>query len=70
MRGKDHHVACPQRDDYVPFCVKKEDIYGHMVWVDEYGDYKILYYFVPSLQDYNSIEIELKKRRVSGFEWD
>jgi len=38
MRGKDHHVACPQSNDYVPFCVKKEDIYGHMVWVDEYGE--------------------------------
>tara|TARA_B100000315_G_C14049704_1_gene351330 strand:- start:95 stop:430 length:336 start_codon:yes stop_codon:yes gene_type:complete len=39
-------------------------------WVDEYDEYKILYYFVPDLQDYNSIEIEIKTGRVSGFEWD
>ena len=40
------------------------------IWVDEYGEFKILYYFVPSLQDYNSIEIDIKQRRVSGLEWD
>lgn len=32
--------------------------------------YKILYYFIPKLNDYNSIEIDAGTGRVSGFEWD
>ena len=31
---------------------------------------RILYYFIPKLNDYNSIEINVETGQVSGFEWD
>ncbi|MCK5330671.1 MAG: hypothetical protein KAK01_04615 [Candidatus Marinimicrobia bacterium] len=31
---------------------------------------RILYYFIPKLSDYNSIEINVETGQVSGFEWD
>ena len=40
------------------------------VWIDEKMEFKMLYYFLPELQDYNSIEINLKTGKTAGFEWD
>ena len=48
------------------------DVFGipDSSWVDEYDEFKILYYYIPEYQDYNFIEIDLKSGAVSGFEWD
>ncbi len=40
------------------------------VWIDEKMEFKMLYYFLPELQDYNSIEINLNTGKTAGFEWD
>ena len=40
------------------------------VWIDEKMEFKMLYYFLPELQDYNSIEINLKTGKTAAFEWD
>jgi len=40
------------------------------VWVADSQKYKILYYFIESLNDYNSVEIDITSKKVDGFEWD
>lgn len=40
------------------------------VWVDEDGSVKIYYYYVPEIQDYNSVEMNPENGKVVGFEWD
>ena len=40
------------------------------VWVDEKTDFRVLYYYVPDIQDYNSVEVDQRTRLVLGFEWD
>jgi hypothetical protein len=40
------------------------------IWVDEKKEFKILYYFIADLQDYNSVEIDLTTGNATGFEWD
>lgn len=40
------------------------------VWVDDEWSAMIWYYFIDEFKDYNSIEINVKKFRVTGFEWD
>ena len=40
------------------------------VWVSDEQPYYVLYYFRPALQDYNSIEFNIKFRKVTGYEWD
>gem|GEM_PF-268405 len=40
------------------------------VWVDDQQQIEILYYFIPRLQDYNSVELDMKTKSVTGFEWD
>lgn len=40
------------------------------VWIEEDQNYKIFYYYIPEIRDYNSIEMDVKTQRVSGFEWD
>ena len=40
------------------------------VWLNERQSTKFLYYFIPNIQDYNTIEISAKTDSVSGFEWD
>ena len=40
------------------------------VWTDEKMEFKMLYYFLPELQDYNSVEIDLTTGKTAGFEWD
>ncbi len=40
------------------------------LWIDETSDFRILYYFVPEIQDYNSIEVDQRTGFVLGFEWD
>lgn len=40
------------------------------VFVDFNQTYRILYYYIPKINDYNSIEIDLETGRATGFEWD
>ena len=40
------------------------------VWVDEAIEFQMLYYYMPEFKDYNSVEIDLKTKCASGFEWD
>ena len=40
------------------------------VWVADSQKYKVLYYFIESLDDYNSVEIDITSKKVNGFEWD
>ncbi len=40
------------------------------VWVSDDEKYKILYYYIEFLDDYNSVEINVKTMKVSSFEWD
>tara|TARA_B110000014_G_C19961279_1_gene497517 strand:+ start:384 stop:719 length:336 start_codon:yes stop_codon:yes gene_type:complete len=40
------------------------------VWIPDNQKYKILYYYVEFLDDYNSIEINVNTMKVNGFEWD
>ena len=40
------------------------------VWVADSQKYKVFYYFIESLDDYNSVEIDITSRKVNGFEWD
>ncbi|MEE8437354.1 MAG: hypothetical protein V3S22_03335, partial [Candidatus Neomarinimicrobiota bacterium] len=40
------------------------------VWVSSEESYYILYYYRPRLKDYNSVELDKIKRRVTGYEWD
>jgi len=40
------------------------------VWVADFQKYKVLYYFIESLDDYNSVEIDNTSKKVNGFEWD
>ena len=40
------------------------------VWVTDSQKYKVLYYFIESLDDYNSVEIDITSKKVNGFEWD
>jgi hypothetical protein len=40
------------------------------VWTDDTREFKVMYYFISRLQDYNSVEVDLKSSRVTGFEWD
>ena len=40
------------------------------VWISDNQKYKILYYYVEFLDDYNSVEINVNTMKVDGFEWD
>ncbi len=40
------------------------------VWVSDEEPYYVLYYYIPHLQDYNSIVLDQKQRRVTEYEWD
>lgn len=40
------------------------------VWASEEQPYYIMYYYRSQLQDYNSIELNTKTRKVTGYEWD
>ncbi len=40
------------------------------VFMDFEQTTRILYYYIPKLDDYNSVEIETGTGKVSGFEWD
>ncbi|NOZ03288.1 MAG: hypothetical protein GXO92_01575 [FCB group bacterium] len=40
------------------------------VWMDDRQQIKIFYYYIPSLRDYNSVELDTKTKSVTGFEWD
>jgi len=40
------------------------------VWVADSQKYKVLYYFIESLDDYNSVEIDITSKKVNGFDWD
>ena len=40
------------------------------VWIDEKMEFKVLYYFIQNLQDYNTVEINLTTGNTTGFEWD
>jgi len=40
------------------------------VWISDNEKYKILYYYVEFLDDYNSVEININTLKVNGFEWD
>ncbi len=40
------------------------------VWVDEDLEFRILYYYIPALKDYNSVEVDIKSNQTTGFEWD
>ncbi|MFQ6614576.1 MAG: hypothetical protein ACE5D1_07005 [Fidelibacterota bacterium] len=40
------------------------------VWVDEDGLLQIWYYYVPEIQDYNSVEFDPATQKTTGFEWD
>lgn len=40
------------------------------VWVDDNLEFKMLYYYIPEIRDYNSVEINLKSGTAAGFEWD
>ena len=40
------------------------------VFTDYDRTYKVLYYYIPKLNDYNSIEIDISTGQVTGFEWD
>ena len=40
------------------------------VWVDDFETTKFLYYYISSIQDFNTIEISAKTDSVIGFEWD
>ena len=40
------------------------------IWVSDEQPYYIMYYYRPILMDYNSIELNTKSRRVTGYEWD
>jgi len=44
--------------------------YPDSIWIDENSDFRILYYFVPDIQDYNSVEVDQRTGLVLGFEWD
>ncbi len=40
------------------------------VWTSEDEPLYIMYYFRSAMVDYNSIELNAKSRRVTGYEWD
>tara|TARA_B100000579_G_scaffold166909_1_gene135748 strand:+ start:331 stop:642 length:312 start_codon:yes stop_codon:yes gene_type:complete len=40
------------------------------VWTSDDQEYKVLYYYVEFLDDYNSVEINVKSMTVNSFEWD
>ncbi|MDD9879306.1 MAG: hypothetical protein OXR70_03650 [Candidatus Marinimicrobia bacterium] len=40
------------------------------VWASDEQPYYIMYYYRSQLQDYNSIELNTKTRKVTGYEWD
>ncbi len=40
------------------------------VWVSDEEPYYVLYYYIPHLQDYNSIVLDQKQHKVLEFEWD
>ena len=40
------------------------------VWTSDDQKYKVLYYYVEFLDDYNSVEINVKSMTVNSFEWD
>ena len=39
-------------------------------WASDEQPYYIMYYYRSQLQDYNSIELNTKSRKVTGYEWD
>ena len=54
---------------------KETEVFGILglpdsVWVADSQKYKVLYYFIESLDDYNSVELDITSKRVNGFEWD
>ena len=54
---------------------KETEVFGILglpdsVWVADSQKYKVLYYFIESLDDYNSVEIDITSKKVNGFEWD
>ena len=40
------------------------------IWISDEQPYYIMYYYRPTLMDYNSIELNTKSRTVTGYEWD
>jgi len=40
------------------------------VWISDNEKYKILYYYIEFLDDYNSVEINVNTMKVNSFEWD
>ena len=40
------------------------------IFTDFDRTYRILYYYIPKLDDYNSVEIDARTGLVTGFEWD
>ncbi len=40
------------------------------VWASDEQPYYVMYYYRPNLQDYNSVELHTKSRKVTGYEWD
>ncbi len=40
------------------------------IWVSDEQLYYVMYYFRQALADYNSIELNTKTRKVTGYEWD
>ena len=40
------------------------------VWVSDEEPYYVLYYFKKEIFDYNSIELDIVSRYVTGYEWD
>ena len=54
---------------------KETEVFGILVlpdsvWVADSQQYKVFYYFIESLDDYNSVEIDINLKKVNGFEWD
>ena len=45
---------------------------GHpdSIWIDDSEAFRVLYYFVSEIQDYNSVEVDQRTGLVLGFEWD
>lgn len=40
------------------------------IWVSDEQPYYVLYFYRPQLKDYNSVELNMKDRKVTGYEWD
>ena len=54
---------------------KEAEVFGILglpdsVWVADSRKYKVLNYFIESLDDFNSVEIDINSKKVNSFEWD